>query len=76
MGLGYAFIFGGPSIASLEYEANVVGVGIISISAAFSIAFTLFWAGVVLFPVGLAILVYGIAAKEPSPLAVSAQTSA
>jgi len=71
-GLGYALIFGGPNLPSLIYGAIQSDVSPpISINSAFNIAFTLFWAGVVLFPVGLAILVYGIAVHESPPPAAS-----
>ena len=73
-GLGYALIFGSPSIASLEYGAASVGQSVISTGDAFSLSFWLFWAGIVLFPVGLAILAYGIAAQK-SPAAASIETS-
>jgi len=76
-GLGYALVFSSTNIPSLVYGANQVGTStVISIDSAFAIAFTLFWAGVVLLPVGLAILGYGIAGRESSPSATSTQTSA
>jgi len=76
-GLGYALVFGSTNIPSLVYGANQVGTTtVMSVDSAFTIAFTLFWAGVVLLPVGLAILVYGIAGRESSPSATSTQTSA
>lgn len=75
LGLGFAMIFGSPSIASLTYGADSVGSReVISVSDAFTISFWLIWAGVVLFAVGLAILAYGVGAQKSSPETASTET--
>ena len=66
MALGYALIMGSPSIASLVYGANSVGGGApISTGDGFTISIWLLGAGLVLLPVGVAVLVYGAATKAP-----------
>ena len=76
LGLGFALIWGSPNIANLEYGASYNGFStVISASDAFSISFWLLWAGFVLFPVGLAILAYGIGAQKSSPVPVSTETA-
>jgi branched-subunit amino acid ABC-type transport system permease component len=68
LGLGYAMVFGGPNIANIVYGANSVGSSaVISVSDAFSTSFWFVWMGIVLFPVGLAILAYGVGAQRSSP---------
>lgn len=75
LGLGFALIYGSPSIASIVYGADSVGSGAaISVSDAFSVSFWLVWAGFVLFPVGLGILAYGVGAQESPPETVSTGT--
>jgi hypothetical protein len=64
-GLGYALVFGSLSVASLATGATENGLrSVIPFSDAFSLSFWLFWVGIVLFPVGLAILAYGVGARE------------
>lgn len=75
LGLGFALVYGSPSIASIVYGANSVGSSAaISVSDAFSVSFWLLWMGFVLFPVGLGILAYGIGAQESSPETVPTET--
>ncbi len=75
LGLGFALIWGSPSVASLEYGAAYNSFGtVISVSEAFSISFWLLWAGFVLFPIGLAISAYGIGAQKSSPETASTET--
>ena len=65
--LGYALVFGGPSLANLVYGANSFGGSEpISVADAFSASFWLVWTGIVLFPVGVATFAYAIGAKESS----------
>ena len=66
MALGYALVIGSPSIANLVYGANSVGGGApITTGDAFTISIWLLWAGLVLLPVGAAVLIYGAATKAP-----------
>jgi hypothetical protein len=75
LGLGFALIWEGPSIPSLIYEANSLGLSeAISVSDAFSVSFWFLWTGIVLFSVGLAILAYGIGAQKSLPETVSTET--
>lgn len=75
LGLGFALIFGSPNIASLAYGAASVGSSnVTSARDAFSISYWLVWTGVVLFPVGLGILVYGVGAQKSPPETVSTET--
>jgi len=75
LGLGFGLIWS-PSIPNLVYGANSYGVNVgISLSEAISMSFWFLWAGIVLFPVGLAILVYGIGAQKSSPETASAETA-
>lgn len=75
LGLGFALIWTGPSIPSLIYEAASLGFSEpISVSQAMSIGFWFIWTGIILFPVGLAILVYGIGAQKSPPEIVSPKT--
>lgn len=72
LGLGFALIWTGPSIPSLIYDANSLGfTEPISVSEAMSIGFWFIWTGIILFPVGLATLVYGIGAQKSPPETVS-----
>ena len=72
LGLGFALMWVGPSIPSLVYEANEIGFSeAISVSTALSVSFWFLWTGIVLFPVGLAILVYGVGAPKSPPETVS-----
>jgi len=74
LGLGYALVIGSSNIASLVYGANSVGGGApISTGDAFSISFWLLCAGLILLPVGAAVLIYGVAAQRSPPAAVSAE---
>ena len=74
MALGYALVIGSSSIANLVYGANSVGGGApISTGDAFTISFWLLCAGLVLLPVGVAVLIYGVAAQRSPPAAVSAE---
>lgn len=76
LGLGFALIMGSSSIANLVYGQKSLGFGTaMSVSDAFSISFWLLWAGFVLFPVGVAILAYGVGAQKSSPETVSTETS-
>ncbi|MGP8056168.1 MAG: hypothetical protein ACLP9K_00970 [Nitrososphaerales archaeon] len=75
LGLGFVLIWS-PSIPNLVYGANQYGASVgISVSQAISVSFWFLWAGIVLFPVGLAILVYGIGAQKSSPEPVSTETA-
>jgi hypothetical protein len=76
LGLGYAMVSGGPSIASLVYGANSVGSSsVVSVNDAFSISFWLVWMGVVLFPIGLAILAYGVGVQKSSTETIPRETA-
>jgi hypothetical protein len=60
-------VFGSSSIPNLVYGLVQIGSSsTISLSAAFSVAFWLLWTGIVLFPLGLAILAYGVGAQKSS----------
>jgi hypothetical protein len=75
LGLGFALILGGPSVANVVYGTDSVGLSAaISISDAFSISFWFLWAGFVMSPVGLAVLAYGVGARESSPKTISPET--
>ncbi len=75
LGLGFALIFGSPNFGNLVYGAASIGASMpISVNDAFSVSYWLLWTGIVLFPVGLAILVYGIGAQKSPPKVVSTET--
>ena len=74
LGLGYALLIGSANIANLIYGGNTVGGGApLSTGDAFTISFWLLCAGLVLLPVGAAVLIYGIAAQRSPPAAVPAE---
>jgi hypothetical protein len=69
LGLGFALIFGSINIANLAYAVSAGGS-----SDVISISYYFVWTGVVLFPIGLAILAYGVGARESSSQTISTET--
>jgi len=75
LGLGAALIFSSLNIAELASAANQAGLNnVLSPDDAISISYWFVWTGVVLFPVGLAILAYGVGAQKSSPEIASTET--
>jgi hypothetical protein len=75
LGLGVTLIWVGSGLPSLIGGASQLGLTEpISLSAAFSDAFWFALTGLILFPVGLAILLYGIVTKKSPPETVSPKT--
>ena len=74
LGLGFALIFSSLNIAEIASAASQAGAGIIlKPNDAISISFWLVITGIVLFPVGLGILAYGVGAQEPQPETTSTE---
>lgn len=75
LGLGAALIFVSSNIPNLVYGASEYGSSVgISMSDVFSISLWFIWTGIVLCPVGLAILAYGVGAQKSPPETASTET--